>query len=279
MILEHFADIYKKGGFSFEEAHSEIYYALEIISGLKYEDFILGKTLSDWQIMKAEAVFKERVSSRKPLQQILGQAFFSGRRFFVNEYTLIPRPETEMLVKAVLNCCLPARNSEILDIGTGSGCIGISLMLENSGIKADMSDIQKEVLTTAEKNAFFHNVRSTSGFILSDLFENIDKKYDVIVSNPPYIPLKERETLEIEVRKYEPSAALFALDDEGLEYYEKIIKDAHKYLKAGGMLAFEAGKNQAQKIKQLLENAGYTDIVITKDFNNIERVITAEINE
>jgi len=275
MYLKSFLDAYSSNGFSLQEARSEISFALDVLFNFTYKDFLLDRELSDAQIEQAQAVFDERTSLKKPIQLILGQAYFLGRRFFTDKYTLIPRPETELLVTEVLVLSKQFKNPEILDIGTGTGCIGISLMLENPEIKADMSDIQLNALKTAQKNAVFHKVSDRAGFIQSDLFTNIEKKYDIIVSNPPYIPLKDKENLQLEVKQYEPSAALFAKDELGLEFYEKIITDAPRFLKNKGAIGFELGIKQAEAVKNLLKNNGFSNIEIKKDFNSIDRIITA----
>lgn len=275
MYLKSFLDAYSSNGFSLQEARSEISFVLDVLFNYTYKDFLLDRELSDAQIKQAQAVFDERTSLKKPIQLILGQAYFLGRRFFTDKYTLIPRPETELLVKEVLALSKQLKNPDILDIGTGTGCIGISLMLENPEIKADMSDIQLNALKTAERNAAFHKVSARAGFIHSDLFENIEKKYDIIAANPPYIPLKDKETLQPEVKNYEPDTALFTWDDLGLEFYEKIISAAPRFLKARSAIAFELGVNQAEKAAGLLENNGFSNIKIIKDFNSIDRIITA----
>ncbi len=276
MYIKSFVDSYISGGFDFNEAKSEIDFALEVLFGYTYKDFLLNKKLDNNQIIKAQKVFDERAKSKRPIQQILGRAFFYGRIFFVNEYTLIPRPETELLVNEVLGIAQNFKRAEILDIGTGTGCIGISLMLENSEIKADMIDIQSEALEIAKKNALFHNIIQGADFIQSDLFKKINKKYDIIVSNPPYIPIKEKENLQIEVKDFDSPIALFAKDEEGIEFYERIITDAKKYLKENGYIAFELGINQSQKVSNLLKENRFYDIKIEKDYNSIDRIITAK---
>jgi len=274
MYFKPFLDIYYSGGFSFSEARSEISFALEILFDYTYKDFLLGKTLEKSQKIKAENIFKERIKSRKPIQQLLSRTFFYGRRFFVNEFTLIPRPETELLVKTVLDAACRFENPKLLDIGTGSGCIGITLLLENKKIKADMSDISMPALKTAEKNAQLYNTLERAEFIHSDLFKNINKKYDIIVSNPPYIPIKDKQTLQIEVRDFDPETALFTSDNDGIEFYEKIINDAPLFLTQGGMLFFELGAGQSRKVKKLLEKAEFHNTAVLKDFSRIERVIS-----
>ena len=194
----------------------------------------------------------------------------------MNEYTLVPRPETELLVSTALKLLEDFEQPRVLDIGTGTGCIPLTLAMENEHLIADSVDISLEALETANKNALFHNVFGKVNFIHSDLFENVENEYNLIVSNPPYIPLKDKESLQIEVRDYDPPTALFAKDENGIEFYEKIIIAANDYLLPNGYLAFELGINQYALVEKLLKDNNYRDIQVIKDFNSIERIITAK---
>lgn len=276
MYRKVFINAYLKNGFSFDEAKSEVDFALETLFNFTYKDFMLGKALESWQITKLEKVFDERTKTHRPIQQIIGQAYFYGRRFFVDEYTLIPRPETELLVDKVLEISKEISNPKILDIGTGSGCIPLTLILQNKNIIAHAVDISSEALETAKKNALFHNVLNNIHFFKSDLFSNIDEKYDIIVSNPPYIPLSEKENLQIEVKKYDPDLALFTQDDLGIEFYDKIVTKAKDFLLPNGFLAFELGINQAALVSDLLQKHNFSAIQIFKDYNSIDRVIICQ---
>ena len=227
MYRKIFIDKYLKNGFSFDEAKVEVDFALEVLFNYTYKDFMLGKTIEKWQLAKYDKVLNERLSTHRPLQQIIGQAFFYGRKFFVNEYTLIPRPETELLVAETLKIAQEFDNPKILDIGTGTGCIPITLVLENGSISADSVDISLEAIETAEKNALLHNIYEKVKFTQSNIFENVTDKYNIIVSNPPYIPLKDKESLQIEVRDYDPPSALFTSDEHGVEFYKKIIHNKY----------------------------------------------------
>ncbi len=276
MYRKNFLDIYIKNNFDFDMAKSEIDFAIDILFNYSYKDFILGKTLTNWQIDKLNNIFEQRCKTNKPIQQIIGMAYFYGYKFFVNEYTLIPRPETELLVNEVLKLSDNFVNAKILDIGTGTGCIPITLALKNKNIISDAVDISLEALETSKKNALFHNIHNRIHFFKSDLFNNVKDKYNIIVSNPPYIPLKDKESLQIEVKNFEPPLALFTKDDMGIEFYEKIITCAYKYLSDNGFLAFEIGINQSKSIINILKDNKYNDIQIFKDDNNIDRVIIAK---
>ncbi len=276
MYRKVFINTYLKNGFSFEEAKSEVDFALETLFNFTYKDFMLGKVLESWQITKLEKVIDERTKTHRPIQQIIGQAYFYGRRFFVDEYTLIPRPETELLVDKVLEISKEISNPKILDIGTGSGCIPLTLILQNKDITAHAVDISSEALETAKRNALFHNVLNNIRFFKSDLFNNVDEKYDIILSNPPYIPLKEKENLQIEVKNYDPESALFTKDDLGIEFYDKIVTKAKDYLLPNGFLAFELGINQSALVSDLLQKNNFSSIQIFKDYNSIDRVIISQ---
>lgn len=276
MYRKIFIDKYLKNNFEFDEAKTEVDFALEVLFNYTYKGFMLGKTLEKWQLTKLERVFDERVQTRRPIQQIVGQAFFYNRKFFVNEHTLIPRPETELLVDKVLKLSKNFETPNILDIGTGTGCIPITLVIENDKIKIDSIDISREAIETAEKNVLFHNVYNKVRFIQSDLFENVDGEYNIIVSNPPYIPLKDKDSLQIEVRDYDPPSALFTSDDDGVEFYKKIIEQAKNYLLPDGYLIFELGINQAKFVKKMFETNGYSNITVFPDYNNIDRIICAQ---
>ena len=276
MYRKIFIDKYLTQGIDFDEAKSEVDFALDVLFRYTYKDFMLGKVLENWQVAKLHKVFDERVSTHRPIQQIVGQAFFYGRKYFVNEDTLIPRPETELLVSEVLNVAKMIESPKVLDIGSGTGCIPISLVLENPAIIAHSVDISRGAIEMAEKNALLHNIYDKVKFIQSDLFEKIEEKYNIIVSNPPYIPLKDKETLQVEVRDFDPPSALFTTDEHGVEFYKKIIERAKNYLLPEGYLLFELGVNQYLIVEKLLKDNGFCDIKVVQDYNSIERIIIAK---
>lgn len=187
---------------------------------------------------------------------------------------LIPRQDTEILVETVLEDLEP--NMRVLDVCTGSGCILISLlkMLQDGRgqdtVKGVGVDISKEALEVAEKNARKHNTEAV--FLQSDLFENVEGMYDIIVSNPPYIKTEEIEKLEDEVKLYDPMLALDGKED-GLYFYRKIIKESRKYLKKNGKLYFEIGHTQGEEVKTLMEEEGFSDVRVKKDLAGLDRVV------
>ena len=276
MYRKFFIDKYIAQNFDFDEAVAEVDFALETLFNFTYKDFMLGKQLEKWQLAKIIAVIDERVTTHRPIQQIIGQANFYSRHFFVNESTLIPRPETEILVEEALKIAKENNLTKILDIGTGSGCIPISIVLEDNNITAHAVDISKDALETAKRNALLHNVYEKINFYYSDVLENVKEKFDIIISNPPYIPLKDKETLQIEVKNFDPPSALFTDDDEGIEFYEEIISNAKDFLLPDGFLMFELGKGQYKRVSALLKEHGFKGISVIKDLNSIERVIISQ---
>ena len=276
MYRKFFIDKYLTQNFDFDEAVAEVDFAFETLFNFTYKDFMLGKKLEKWQLSKITSVIDERVLTHRPIQQIIGQANFYSRHFFVNASTLIPRPETEILVEEALKIAKKYNLAKVLDIGTGSGCIPISIVLENNNITAHAVDISKDALETAKRNALLHNVYEKIKFYESDVFENVEEKFDIIVSNPPYIPLKDKDSLQIEVRNFDPPSALFANDDDGIEFYEEIISNSKDFLLPDGFLIFELGKGQYDKVSGLLKMYGFRGISMVKDLNSVERVIISQ---
>ena len=212
----------------------------------------------------------KKLKEGKPVQYIVGNVNFYGITLKVNENVLIPRFETETLVEKTINYAKKELKEplKILDIGTGSGAIAITLK-KNLESSVDAVDISKKALKIAKENAKINNVEIN--FIHSNMLEKIDKKYDLIISNPPYISYDE-EVEEI-VKNNEPHIALYA-ENDGLEYYEKILKNAEKYINKPGIIAFEIGMNQGKKIKKIASKYLKTDnIKIEKDLSGKDRYI------
>jgi len=164
----------------------------------------------------------------------------------------------------------PREAGSILEIGTGSGCIAISLAKELKNVKIDAADISAEALETASNNADINKVNIN--FLRSDIFSRIEKKYDLIVSNPPYIPLDSYQELPAEIKDFEPSAALIS-DEEGFFFYRRIIEEASEYLNPEGRLFFEIGFDQSKRIKLIAEKSGFKNIVTIKDLNEFDRIM------
>lgn len=214
---------------------------------------------------------------REPLQYITGETCFMGLDFIVNENVLVPRSDTEILVEELMKDL--HGGSRILDLCTGSGCILISLMNYSNDCVGVGTDISEAALKVARDNADRLVPGKKIDFLCGNLFEALEKgersvreKYDIIVSNPPYIRSDVCDTLMQEVRDYEPRMALDGTED-GLYFYREIISGAGKYLDGGGKLAFEIGYDQGGAVKKLMEEHGYIDVEIVKDYSDLDRVV------
>ncbi|WP_277934455.1 peptide chain release factor N(5)-glutamine methyltransferase [Parablautia intestinalis] len=204
-----------------------------------------------------------------PLQHILGCQEFMGLKFKVTPDVLIPRQDTETLVEEVMR--ILRDGMRILDLCTGSGCILLSLLKYSNSCQGVGSDLSKKALLVARENA--RSLSLSAEFVQSDLFENIEGKFEIIVSNPPYIPSGEIPLLMEEVRDHDP---LMALDGggDGLYFYREIIKRADRYLYPGGRLFFEIGCKQGAQVSSLMEKAGYGEITVYQDLSGLDRVVT-----
>ena len=233
----------------------------------------LDKKLSDTQKEYFLSMIKDRLNGR-PIAYIVGHREFMGLDFYVKEGVLIPRPDTETLVEEIIEICKD-KYVNILDIGTGSGAITVSLAkyLPKSKLTSfDISDIPLEV---GKINAINNGVDNKIEFIKSDLFSAIkekDIKFDVIVSNPPYIRKADMNTLHTQVKDYEPYNALEGGID-GLDFYKNITEQSHLYINKGGVLAYEVGHDQAQDVAMIMQNNGYNNIYTKKDIQGIDRVV------
>src|SRR6056297_1221920 len=213
----------------------------------------------------------KQVSKGTPLQYVLGSQEFYGLDFLVNESVLIPRPETEIIVEFIINK-YKGKDVKILDIGTGSGAIAVSLAKNLTKSCVDAIDISNNALAVAKQNAKLNMVEERINFIESNLFSNIGSyDYDCIVSNPPYISASEMKVLPLNVTK-EPKLALYGGID-GLDFYKKIINKSADFLKVEGMLIFEIGYKQGKEVSMLMQKKGFINVEIKKDFNNLDRIV------
>ena len=239
-------------------------------TGLKRSELEKNKTIvQPTHVKKAMETAKERASGR-PLWYIIGDTDFYGYTIKVDERVLIPRPETEELVAFAAENI--KSDDKVLDLCTGSGAIAIALKLK-TGATVTASDVSDGALELAAENAAQNKADIT--FVKSDMFENITDSFDIIVSNPPYIPTQDVNGLEKSVKDYEPTLALDGGAD-GLDYYRIIANNAANRLNAGGKLFLEVGIGQANAVKELLEQAGFINVEIRKDISGIERMIKAE---
>ena len=221
------------------------------------------------------AKYKEAVNKRAehiPLQHIIGYQQFLDYKILVNENVLIPRPETELLVEKVTDF-IGNNEMKVLDMCTGSGCIGITLAKKFPESRVLGVDVSEKALKVAQKNK--HNLEADNiDFMLSDLFGELgnDITFNTIVSNPPYIPTKVIETLQDEVRLHDPLLALDGTED-GLMFYRKITEKAREYLKTDGYLCYEIGAEQAADVSEIMKQAGLRDITVVKDLAGLDRVV------
>ena len=216
-----------------------------------------------------------RLANHEPLQYVIGEAWFHGRMFKVNRDVLIPRPETGELVDCILREN-PQTGLKVLDIGTGSGCIAVSLAVDLPSPQVEAWDISPKALAVARENAERHHARIT--FKQTDILERVplpDAQWDIIVSNPPYVTEKEKSTMEANVLQWEPGIALFVPDEAPLRFYEAIAKFGQKHLKDGGKLYFEINQLYGKETTQLLQHVGYSAINLIQDSCGNDRIITA----
>lgn len=230
----------------------------------------------DYELTKEEEKhFKELVQKRaenQPIAYILNEKYFWSFKLYVNEHTLIPRPETEMLVETALDLC-KAEIAKVLDLGTGSGAIALAIAKERPGWKVIGVDKSEAAINVALKNKQFLNLPNVE-FFLSDWFTNIDdKEFDIIVSNPPYIDIYEKNIMDKEVF-HEPETALFSCD-HGLHDIKLIIKHSKDFLKKNGMILLEHGFTQKSEIEEYLKNNGFHEIQSFKDLQGHYRITCA----
>ena len=218
------------------------------------------------------SLIEKHIKEDVPLSHLVGFEYFYDRKFKVTKDVLSPRMETEELIYKVIEYVKAnnKNNLKILDLCTGSGIIAITLKKELEQVSVDViaSDISEEAIKVAKENAQYHN--ADVRFIQSDIFNNIDDKFDIIVSNPPYIDRKDEVTMKENVLNYDPHLALFA-EEEGMYFYRKIIEQAKDYLKENGVMFFEIGYDQRDKIINLSKKNGYLAQVY-KDINNRDRM-------
>jgi release factor glutamine methyltransferase len=234
------------------------------------------KILTNAEVCRFKS-WANRRENGEPVAYIIGQKEFWSLCLKVNEHVLIPRPETEFLVEEVLNTVSGSdgQNLRILDVGTGSGAISIALASERKDIRIEATDISPEALTIAKENAQNNSVHDAIIFHHGDMFEAVSGKFDVIVSNPPYISEDEFSHLPKGVKEYEPKLALLA-GYQGVEYYTIIIHEGALYLKDGGWLLMEIGASQRESIEAMLIESGlYDNITFRKDYAGIDRIAKA----
>ncbi len=255
-----------------DEANAIIRMLFEEVLMEKYNPVIWNtKTLTDAELEKIESVVT-RLKLYEPLQYILGYTSFMGLKFELNRHTLVPRPETEELVKNILQ--LNSLNHPvILDIGTGSGCIAISLKNKLPNAKVYATDISLEALQIAETNA--KNNQVTIQFMQHDILKQDPaiKNVNILVSNPPYITTQEKSSLSQNVVSFEPEKALFVTNNDPLQFYKKLAKTGNKLLIPGGMIALEINQLYSSEVITLLESENYKQVICKNDLNANPRMV------
>ena len=277
MSIREIVDILTSAGIEENEANAEVKLLIEKFCNLTAVDIVMGKKLDESKLNIVHQKAQERARTRKPIQHILGYGYFMGEKFEVTKDTLIPRDETEILVRKSIDIINKNNYKLALDVGTGTGCIAC-MIANHSPAQVIGLDISSEALQIALNNASRLNLYNKAIFRKSDIFSNVreTEKFDIIISNPPYIPLKEKANIQKEV-SFDPDLALYTNDEKGLEFYKKISKDAHKVLNSKGHIAFEIGLGQYEYVKNILENNGFENIEVEKDLAGIERVISARL--
>lgn len=267
-----------QGVYDKEEVHCFFYILCDFF--LQYSRFEVSMALDTIVSAKNTTAFEKallRLKKQEPIQYILGCTAFYGLTFKVNEHTLIPRPETEELVDWVLSN-LHDQDSvlDIIDIGTGSGCIAISLAKNIPTAKVSGIDISEKALEVAQENAVKNQVLVS--FCKKDILRttSLEKKYDVIVSNPPYVRQLEKKAMNANVLDYEPGVALFVPNEDPLLFYRKIAQLAMVSLQTRGWLYFEINEYLSKEMDVLLKEIGFANIEIKKDFREVPRMIKCQ---
>ena len=257
-----------------EDADLDAWYLLEFVTGINRTMYYLK--MQEEILFEQEELYRKYVDARAshiPLQHITGVQEFMGLEFCVNKHVLVPRQDTEVLVESVLQVLKPGM--AVLDMCTGSGCILISLLKHCIGARGIGVDISAEALKVAKMNC--ENLGVEAELVQSDLFENVSGRYDVIVSNPPYIRTAVIEELKEEVKCHDPFIALDGKED-GLYFYRKIVENSAHHLNDCGKLYFEIGYDQGEDVKKLMEQAGFVDVQVKKDLAGLDRVVSGKYN-
>lgn len=278
MNIPEIVKILTDAGIEENEANIEVKLLIEHFTGYGVADIIMGKKLTEEKLKIIEEKARLRARTRQPIQYIIGQAHFMGEKFIVNKNVLIPRDETEILVRKAIEIIEKYGFKSVLDMCTGSGIIAC-MIAKLTASTVIGSDISTEAIEVAFKNMENLGLFNRALFRKSDLFSKIreDEKFDMIISNPPYIPYTEKSTIQKEVT-FEPDIALYTNDSDGLEFYKKIISEAPVYLNNGGFLMFELGINESIKVAKLMKEHGFVSIQVVKDLANIDRVILGRLN-
>lgn len=275
MNIQTITKILTDAGIEENEARYEVKMLLEHFCKYTEKDKLMGIMPDKVQLNLLKEKVEKRVKDRMPVQYIIGEAYFMGEYYKVTPDVLIPRDETEILVRRAIDIIIKNSLVKVLDIGTGSGCIACTIAKQTDATVLGV-DISSDALRVALDNVTKLGINNRAVFRKSDLFEKVheDERFDVIISNPPYI--KEGEELSQEVM-HEPAQALFA-QENGLYFYRKIIENAPGFLNNGGYLMFELGIGESDAVKDMMQKR-FKDIQIEKDLAGIDRVIWGKVNK
>ena len=257
-----------------EEIQSILYLVAESVLGLSRADIISEKpvlfdSLKENKLNEVTA----RINRQEPIQYILGEADFFGRKFLVNSSVLIPRQETELLIHEILKFSFP-KQAKILDIGSGSGCIAITLALEILEAEVTATDVSEKALIVAKQNA--DSMKASIQFLRHDILkDDIPGNFDLIVSNPPYISKEEKNSMHKNVLDYEPHLALFSENDPML-FYREISAKAKKSLKKNGKVLVEINEHFGPETLSIFQHAGFSKCQLIKDLQNKDRILVAQ---
>ena len=273
MNIQQIVQILIDAGIEPDEANIEVKMLIEHFCNFGVKDFIMGNKLDSKKLELVKEKAELRAKTRQPIQHIIGFADFMGEKFIVNPSVLIPRDETEILVRKAIDIINKNNFKMALDVGTGSGCIAC-MTAKYTDCQIIGLDISKDALNTALDNASRLNLFNKAIFRKSDIFSNVKpgESFDIIISNPPYIPPCEKKNIQKEVT-FDPEIALFTEDEKGLEFYKRITTESPFILNKNGYLLFELGIGQADDVKKIMEENGFTEIEIIKDLAGIDRVI------
>lgn len=276
MSIQEIVKILTDSGIEKNEADVEVKMLIEHFANYGVKDILMGKKLDSEKLSLVKEKAELRAKTHQPIQHIIGFADFMGEKYIVNPSVLIPRDETEFLVRCAIEKINKYNLKKALDVGTGSGCIAC-MIAKNTDCQIIGLDISTDALNTALDNASRLNLFNKAIFRKSDIFSNVKpgESFDIIISNPPYIPPSEKINIQKEVT-FDPEIALFTQDEKGLEFYEKITGDAVNVLNSGGFLTFELGINQSDAVKEIMSK-DFCEIEVIKDLAGIDRVISGKL--
>jgi release factor glutamine methyltransferase len=261
-----------------DEALAEWNIVLEYLTGLRPSQIMLGAPveLSEKQLQLLDT-FLDKRKQRIPIQYILEEAYFMGLRLKVRAGVFIPRADTETLVEVAVKKLIQLFGQEeiaMLEIGSGSGAIPVSLLKLLPNLHAVSLDVNKLALVVASENAVLHHVEHRLDLVEESEWYRIGKRFHALISNPPYIPRHQQATLQPEVGLHEPELALFGTDEDGLGFYRQISEHANQVVQPGGLIAVEVGDDQGQPVHDLFCNAGFAAVQTHKDLNGLIRVVS-----